>query len=49
MAKSSPPAVEPAAAPKADENAGGMSSEAPAGVSSIIVEANTDQATKLSG
>jgi hypothetical protein len=48
MAKSSPPAVEPAAAPKADENADGMSSEAPAGASSIIVEANTDQITKLS-
>ena len=48
MAKSSPPAVEPAAAPKADVNAGGMSSEAPAGASSIIVEANTDQTTKPS-
>ena len=48
MAKSSPPAVESAAAPKADENADGMSSEAPASASPIIVEANADQTTKLS-
>lgn len=49
MAKSAPPAVESTAAPEADENANGMSSDAPAATSPIIVEANADQTTELSG